>query len=279
MNITKNKKLQEFDEIRNVFTYLKKDIEENIDKYVSITSKDEKTKKPLENPDFRIVFPNIGIETTKCNPSGQYKKKGANKTGQMKVFRKFCNEFLKSDYIQNLTKNCKLSLYITPSYDIYKREFSCEELFSELTERIERLRNRNKTPLENIRLIRRIKVSWTPNDNFVGIHHQASGRFPIEWEAIKKCIDEKDEKFKHYVTKKCWLNIFVPYIENRCVDCIDLGEHTIEDIKERLIASNFECIFVTSEIPNDILVIKDGGNINIPTLDDTEDSFDESNKL
>lgn len=278
MNRTDNKKRQEFDEICNVFTYLKKDIEENIDKYVSIISQDERTKKPLENPDFRIAFPDIGIETTKCNPSGQCKKKGANKTGQMKVFRKFCDEFLKTDYIQNLTKHRKLSFYITPSYEIYRRDFFYEELRDELRERIERLRNQCQTPLKSIRLIRRIKVSCTPNENFIAIHHQTSVRTPIEWEAIKKCINKKNEKYKHYVTKKCWLNIFVPYIENRCVDCIDLGKSTIEDIKEHLIASKFERIFVTSEMPDDILVIKDGENLNIP-IDDTKDSFDESSKL
>lgn len=273
MNKIDNKKLQELNEIRNVLSFLKKDIVEKIDEYVSIASLDERTNKPLENPDFRIIFPNIGIETTKCNPSGLCKKKGANKTGKMKVFRKFCDEFLKTDYIQNLTKDCKLSFYITPTYEIYRRDFSCEELCSELKERIEILRSQRQTPLACIRLIRRVKVSWALNDNFVGIHHQTSGRFPIEWEAIKKCIDEKDEKYKHYVTPKCWLNIFVPFVENRCVDCIDIGEHTIEDIKKRLIASNFERIFITSEIPNDILVIKDGVKVSIPTIDDIEDSF------
>lgn len=278
MNRDDRKKRQELDETRNVLTFLKKDIIENIDEYVDIAFEDEQTKKPLENPDFRIAFPSIGIETTKCNPSGQNKKKGANKTGKMKVFRKFCDEFLKTDYIQSLTKDCKLSFYITPSYEIYRRDFSYEELCSELIERIERLRSQRQTPLDGIQLIRRVKISWALNDNFVGIHHQTSGRFPIEWEAIKKCIDEKDEKYKHYVTKKCWLNIFVPFVENRCVDCIDLGKSTIEDVKERLIASNFERIFVTSEMPNDILVIKDGENFNIPTIDDIYDSFDESSK-
>lgn len=279
MNKIDNKKDQELDEIRNVITFLEKDIVENINEYVSISSQDALTKKPLENPDFRIAFPNIGIETTKCNPSGLYKKKGTNKTGKMKVFRKFCDKFLKTDYIQNLTKDCKLSFYITPTYEIYRRDFSCEELCSELKERIEILRSQRQTPLACIRLIRRVKVSWALNDNFVGIHHQISGRFPIEWEGIKKCIDEKDEKYKHYVTKKCWLNIFVPFVENRCVDCIDLGKSTIEDVKERLIASNFERIFVTSEMRNDLLVIKDGADFNIPTIDDINDSFDESSKL
>ncbi|MBP7105509.1 MAG: hypothetical protein KBA83_10325 [Fermentimonas sp.] len=232
-----------------------KNIVPSIENILQLTNVQDNQQYKSESPDF--VFSNgsmsIGVEVVECHPSVNKCKKN-NNPAKNSFKQKVCNEFLKNEYLSSITVNDKYNIIINCG-SAFNIGVPVNEICRALESHLRAWYNHYKP--SGFDLIKSIRVVPTRGKNLVQFNN-IGRRDPISSNDIRKCIEDKQQKFADYSSKLCdeyWLCIFLPFEENRQSNCMIYDEKEIE-FKEFINKSEFARICLTSTFDIDINWLK-----------------------
>lgn len=252
-------KLSEWNAIENIIPIINKKLRIKI-------SVDDIKQYEAEMPDF--IFKDekgytIGVEVVECHPSVNTNKK-RNAVERNTFKNRVCNILQKNSFLESMTKEKKLNIFIdrynfTNEIDLNgdKVKLTPEAFAEEVEVYLRNMFNGFTCPTKHIK---RIKVWDTCGRNIVQFNSIAR-RDSVPWQDLEKCIESKNRKYSIYQNNhKCdeyWLCIYLPFEENK--HPYELTYELLpENAKQKLDASPFKCIVVTSVMPMDLAILKDG---------------------
>ena len=253
MDIDARKEKREKAQSENLLSIIRKEISPNVYTFPE--------RKKNDRPDIVLAISGkrIGIEVTECYPSNHIdeedKKKGKRPLYKKKNYTwlmKECEDFKNSPYFVNLTKDQHYKIKIYTTNAVYRGKHH-DEFQNELIEHIEAIRYK-RYPIST-KLISRIKVEPSVH-NYVDFFHTSSP-WPVKWEDVLREIEKKEEQSVEYEhTDELWLNIYIPWVENIVSYEMDIGKNDIATIRERLLQSKFQRIYLSSIREHDTFVLK-----------------------